>query len=89
MRSGGPAPAWVEEDEGQIKRYEYARIADQLVSILEARVKVLQETQSPDVILKEVRKELAACVVEGDLSIIAWTAGLLDELCEVYSRPEL
>lgn len=85
--SRAPRPGWFEEDEeddATLRRYAYASIADQLVSILQVRMQGLQDDPSPDRLLREAKKELSASAAEGDLDAMRYLFSLIEEVVSAY-----
>lgn len=80
-----PLPAWADEEE-PILRYTLARIADDLVAISEDRMRRLQDNPTPDLLLLEAKKELAAAAVDGNMARVQWALDAIEELLYAYTH---
>ena len=78
----GPEPLWIDEedmDSKSVTEWVFESARDQLISVLEERVRKL-ESGDTDTVFLEIRKELAAQMIEGNPQAMYLLLNLLDEL---------
>lgn len=87
MKQGpvGPVPVWADKDaEVSVEEWVFESARDQLVYVLQERIRRLEEGDK-EAVFAEAKKELAAQMVEGSLHGMHLILGLIEELTATCS----